>query len=45
MSLSVSFCPLAASPPFSGRFALLGRETHFLAVLGGEDAVEYLFSA
>jgi hypothetical protein len=35
--------PLAASPPFSGRFAPFGRETHFRAVLGGEDAVEYLF--
>jgi hypothetical protein len=36
--------PLAASPPFAGRFAPFGRETHFRAVLGGEDAVEYVFS-
>jgi hypothetical protein len=37
----VTFRPLAASPPFAGRFAPFGRETHFRAVLGGEDAVEY----
>jgi hypothetical protein len=38
----VTFRPLAASPPFAGRCTPFGRETHFRAVLGGEDAVEYL---
>jgi hypothetical protein len=35
--------PLAASPPFAATSSRSGRETHFRAVLGGEDAVEYLF--
>jgi len=43
--VSVTFSPLAASPPFAATFSPFGRETHFRAVLGGEDAVEYLFSA
>jgi hypothetical protein len=43
LSLSVSFCPLAASPSFAATSSHSGRETHFLAGLGGEDAVEYLF--
>lgn len=34
---------MSPSPPFAGRFAPFGRQTHFRAVLGGEDAVEYLF--
>jgi hypothetical protein len=43
LSLSVSFCPLAASPSFAATSSPSGRETHFRAVLGGEDAGEYLF--
>jgi len=33
----------AGSPSFEATFSPSGRETHFGAVLGGEDAVEYLF--
>ena len=33
----------AGSPSFEATFSPSGRETHFAAVLGGEDAVEYLF--
>ena len=43
LSLSASLRAVAASPPFAATSASSGRTTHFRAVLGGEDAAQYLF--